>query len=214
MTRFIVVRHGFSVANKAQRFAGYVDTPLTELGKKQAEHVAEYLAANERIDKIIYSGLTRTKQTAAPLAERLGLPLHADTALRELFAGLWENMPYRDINRLFHDDWMTWRFDIGHAQCTKGESIREHYARIENAVHRLAKEHDGQTLFLATHCTPVRVMCAMAAGASWEHFQTIPAPKNASISIFTYDAGTLHSEKESLIAYPSSLSSWRRFPRI
>ena len=212
MTRFIVVRHGFSVANKAQRFAGHVDAPLTELGKKQAEHVAEYLAANEHIDKIIYSGLTRTRQTAAPLGERLGLPLHADTALRELFAGLWENMPYRDINRLFHDDWMTWRFDIGHAQCTKGESIRAHYARIENAVHRLAKEHDGQTLFLATHCTPVRVMSAMAAGIPWEHFQEAPLPVNASIHVFSYENGTLRCEKENIIAFPPSLASWRRFP--
>ena len=214
MTRFIVVRHGFSVANKAQRFAGHVDTPLNELGKKQAEHVAEYLAASERIDKIIYSGLLRTKQTAAPLAERLGLPLHADNALRELFAGLWENMPYDDIDRLFHDDWMTWRFDIGHAQCTGGESIREHYARIEHAVHRLAKEHDGQTLFLATHCTPVRVMSAMAEGIPWERFQDAPPAANASIHVFTYEDGILRCENSNLITYPRTLLSWRRFPHI
>ena len=214
MTRFIVVRHGFSVANKAQHFAGYVDVSLNEIGRKQAEHVAEYLTQNEHIDKIIYSGLLRTRQTAAPIAARLGLPLHEDAALRELFAGLWENMHYAEIDRRFHDDWMTWLFDIAHSRCTGGESIREHYARIEQTIHRLAKEHDGQTLLLVTHCTPARVMSAMAAGVPWERFQTIPAPENASISIFTYDAGTLHSEKESLIAYPSSLSSWRCFPRI
>ena len=214
MTRFIVVRHGFSVANKAQRFAGHVDTPLNEIGKKQAEHVADYLAANERIDKIIYSGLLRTKQTATPVANRLGLPLYEDSALRELFAGLWENMPYGDIDRLFHDDWMTWKFDIARAQCTGGESIRAHYARIERAVHRIAKCHDGQTLLLVTHCTPVRVMSAMATGVPWERFQDAPLAANASIHVFNYDDGVLRCEKSNLIAYPRTLLSWRRFPHI
>ena len=212
MTRFIVVRHGFSVANKALRFAGHVDTPLNEIGKKQAAHVAEYLAANEHIDKIICSGLTRTKQTAAPLIARLGLPLHEDKELRELFAGLWENIPYGDIDRLFHDDWMTWRFDIGHAHCTGGESIREHYARIERAIHRIAKNHDGQALVLVTHFTPVRVMIAMARGIPWQRFAEAPMPANASVQIFTYEDGTLRCEKENLIAYPPALAAWRRAP--
>ena len=212
MTRFIVVRHGFSVANKAQRFAGHVDTPLNEIGQKQAEHVAAYLAENEHIDKIICSGLTRTRQTAAPIVDKLGLPLYEDASLRELFAGLWENMPYGDIDRLFHDDWMTWRFDIAHARCTGGESIREHYARIEHAVHRLAESHDGQTLLLIAHCTPVRVMSAMAAGVPWQHFGEVPLPMNASIHIFTYENSTLQCEKENIIAYPPTLAAWRRFP--
>ena len=214
MTRFIVVRHGFSVANKAKRFAGHVDAPLNVLGKAQAEHVAEYLAANEHIDKVICSGLTRTRQTAAPLVARLGLPLHEDTALREIFAGLWENMPYGDIDRLFHDDWMNWCYDIARSRCTGGESIREHYARIERAVHRIAEDHDGQTLVLVTHCTPVRVMSAMSLGIPWQRFQEAPLPANASVHIFTYENGTLHCEKDNLIAYPPSLDAWRRAPHV
>ena len=214
MTRFIVVRHGFSVANRAQRFAGHVDTPLNEIGKKQAAHVADYLAAHERIDKIIYSGLLRTRQTATPIAERFGLPLHKDTTLLELFAGIWENMPYGDIDRLFHDDWMNWCYDIAHSRCTGGESIREHYGRIERAVHRIAQSHDGQTLLLVTHCTPVRVMRAMTMGIPWDRFQDVPLPANASIHVFTYENGTLHCETENLITYPPTLASWRRFPHV
>ena len=214
MTKLIAVRHGFSVANRAKCFAGHVDTPLNEIGKKQAEHMAAYLVAHERIDKIICSGLLRTRQTAAPIAAHLGLPVHEDASLRELFAGLWENMPYPDVDRLFHDDWMNWCYDIARSRCTGGESIREHYRRIERAVHRIAKAHDGQTLLLVTHCTPVRVMSAMAAGIPWEHFQEAPLPLNASINVFNYENGVLHSEQEGLIAYPSSLSSWRRFPHV
>jgi probable phosphoglycerate mutase len=214
MTRFIVVRHGFSIANKAKCFAGHVDRPLNEIGKAQAAHVAAYLAANERIDKIICSGLTRTRQTAAPIAEHLGLPVHEDASLRELFAGLWENMPYGEIDRLYHDDWMIWCYDIARSRCTGGESIREHYARIERAVHRIAEDHDGQTLLLVTHCTPVRVMCAMAAGVPWERFQDAPPAANASIHVFIYEDGILRCEKSNLITYPRTLLSWRRFPHV
>ena len=213
MTRFIVVRHGFSVANQLCRFAGHVDTPLNEIGKRQAAHVANYLAENEHIDKIIYSGLLRTRQTAAPVAARFSLPLHEDTALCELFAGVWENMSYRDIDHLFHDEWMCWCYDIVNARPTGGESIREHYVRIERTVHRLAKSHDGQTLLLVTHCTPARVMCAMAAGIPWANFQAAPLPANASIHVFTYEGGKLCCEKENLIVYPPTLDSWKRAPR-
>ena len=88
MTRFIVVRHGLSEANKAEVFAGLTDAPLLEKGKLQAEYVAQYLAKGERIDRILYSGLTRTRQTAEPSARALGLPLHAEPGLAEIFAGL------------------------------------------------------------------------------------------------------------------------------
>ena len=43
MTRVIVVRHGESEANRAERFAGSWDVDLTDLGKRQAQLVADYL---------------------------------------------------------------------------------------------------------------------------------------------------------------------------
>ena len=74
MTRIILVRHGQSEANLAHRWAaGATDTKLTALGKKQAELLADYLTAHERIDAIYASPLSRATDTVRPTAERLGL---------------------------------------------------------------------------------------------------------------------------------------------
>lgn len=207
MTRLIVVRHGHSTANKKAVFAGHFDVPLTEIGKKQARFVADYLCAHEKIDKILCSDLTRTKQTAAALARRLGLPVHADTSLREVFAGLWETMPFKEINQIYHKDWMNWRFCFAQARPTGGESIREHYFRITSAVHRIAQENDGKTVVLFTHCTPVRVIRAMSMGLSPERVDEAEFPLNASLAIYCYESGTLYAERTNLIVYPISCST-------
>ncbi len=213
MTRFIVVRHGLSTANKAEIFAAHTDTPLTEQGKQQAEYVAAYLAQTGRVDRIFYSGLTRTKQTAAPSAKLFGLPMQEEKGLIEIFAGLWENLPYKEIDKRYHDDWMRWNYDFSLARPTLGESVREHFIRVERTVHRLAAAHEGETLLLFTHCTPVRVMNAMAAGLPPEQLARAAIPLNASVNVYRYVDGALCVEDKNRITYPLSLSCSKRLPR-
>ena len=43
MTTIIVVRHGQSMANLDDLFAGHTDTPLSPLGQRQAHMTAEYI---------------------------------------------------------------------------------------------------------------------------------------------------------------------------
>ena len=48
------------------------------------------IASGERIAAIYVTTLRRTQQTAAPLAERLGLEPQVEPDLREVFLGEWE----------------------------------------------------------------------------------------------------------------------------
>jgi broad specificity phosphatase PhoE len=84
------VRHGESTANAA----GVIDTSvpgpnLTEVGRQQALAVATALAPND-YDGIYASSMVRTQQTAAPLADILGLPIVVLPGLREIDAGVFE----------------------------------------------------------------------------------------------------------------------------
>lgn len=212
MTKLIIVRHGHSIANDALCFAGITDTPLSTVGIQQAEHVGAYLAANIHIDKIYTSGMTRTVQTAMPTATRLGLPLHTETGLREIFAGLWEALSYKEIKRLYHDDFMVWTFDNSHARCTCGESTRQLYYRIKEAVFRLAEENEGKTLLLVTHSTPLHLLHAIAMGYSPEQTHLAPSQKNASINVFHYENGTLSLKESNLVVYPSHLIRSPKYP--
>ncbi len=75
------VRHGESQANAA----GVISPGL---GSQQAQAVANELAANN-YDGIYASSMIRTQETAAPLADLLGLPIVVLPGLREIDAGVF-----------------------------------------------------------------------------------------------------------------------------
>jgi probable phosphoglycerate mutase len=68
---------------------GHGDPPLAPEGHEQARRVADRLA-DQRIDALYVTTLQRTQQTAAPLAERLGLEVVIEADLREVHLGEWE----------------------------------------------------------------------------------------------------------------------------
>ena len=59
MTTLYIVRHGQSVANLEERFAGHSDFPLTDLGRRQAACAAAYLKEHVRLDAVYASDLSR-----------------------------------------------------------------------------------------------------------------------------------------------------------
>ena len=187
-TRFIMIRHGFSVANNEHRFAGNSDIPLTDLGRAQAEQCAEALK-NERIDSIYASDLSRAFDTAVPVARALGLEITATKSLREIFAGEWEGKTFDQIDREYHDEFAVWKQDIGRARCTGGESPQELSARVLSALAEIAEKHEGKTVCIATHATPIRAVCTAAAGLDACDMAKIPWTANASISLFEYEDG-------------------------
>ena len=92
-TEVLLVRHGSSARSTPEApialVDGKSDPPLSDLGRRQADAVAERLARS-RIDSLFVTPLQRTQQTAGPLARRLGLRPTVIPDLREVFLGIWE----------------------------------------------------------------------------------------------------------------------------
>jgi hypothetical protein len=88
------VRHGQSVGNAANLIDTSVPgTGLTPLGQQQAQTVANALAGQGPFAGIFASQLTRTQQTAAPLAGLLGMNVQALPGLNEIDAGIFNGLP-------------------------------------------------------------------------------------------------------------------------
>ena len=197
----IFVRHGYSVANEEERFAGHSDFPLASLGHEQARLVAEYITKHEKIDKIYSSGLLRTTETVQPTADALSLPIIAEHGLREIFAGEWEGQKFVDIYNNFNDDFSVWLNDLAHVRCTGGESTEELFERVSETIVRLGEKNDGKTLLLSTHATPMRVVDAFASGENFEHIAEHKAPPNASLHIYEYENGKLTKIKTNIVEH-------------
>jgi len=89
-----LVRHGQTEFNRERRLQGHVDSPLTELGMRQAAAVGvllRELTAGEPGWRIVTSPLGRARRTAEIVAEALGVAeVEEDRRLIELSWGAWD----------------------------------------------------------------------------------------------------------------------------
>ena len=205
MTRLIIIRHGQSLANARNLFAGHSDFDLSELGHKQAACAAKYLTEREQIDAIYASDLLRAYHTATPTGERLSLPVIKDEGLREIFGGDWEGMCFTDIAEQYPDEFRVWREDYSHARPVNGEATAEVYDRIVPHICELAQRNDGKTIVLATHATVARAFDAFARGYSKNETGKISFPHNASISIYGYENGRVSIIQTNIVEHLGDL---------
>jgi probable phosphoglycerate mutase len=178
----VLVRHGQSAAFSEDApfplTGGHGDPPLSARGRQQAERVGDRLAG-AGLDAIYVTTLCRTVQTAAPLAERLGLTPRVEAGLREVFLGEWEGGLYRKMvaenhpvaRRMFAEE----RWDV----IPGAESLVAFDGRVRAAIGRLAAAHEGQRVAAFTHGGVIGQVLALASRSRPFAFNTAD---NASIS--------------------------------
>ncbi len=184
----IFVRHGQSEGNLKRNFLGHTDRDLTDLGRSQAEKTAEFLK-DRKIDVIYSSDLMRAFNTSQPLAKIKGLRVIKNENLREIYAGLWEDVNIQTIKETYSKTFEIWQNNIGRATLDEGESVLHLQERIVKEVTKIAKENDGKTVAIFTHATPVRTFFSYVNGKTADEIKDIPWPLNASVSEAVYEDG-------------------------
>jgi broad specificity phosphatase PhoE len=139
VTTLLLVRHGETDWNAEGRLQGQTDRPLNAYGREQAKRLAERLRG-ELIDAVYASDLSRARETAEIVGERLGLTVVLDPDLREKNWGTWEGLTGSERDRIEF----------------VGESTQDHAERILRAVHRIAERHPDQRVLVVTHGGSVR----------------------------------------------------------
>ena len=152
----LLVRHGESAPHvEGTSFPlvdGQGDPPLDPAGVEQAHKVADRLTASgERIADIYVTSLQRTNQTAAPLAERIGITPKVEPDLREVFLGDWEGGELR--LRVIDGDPIADRlFETGRWDVIPGaEAEVDFRARVQHALERIAGQHPDQLVVVVAH---------------------------------------------------------------
>ena len=193
MTTILLIRHGESTANLNNIFAGHFNPDLTQRGQTQAACTARFIADTYKVDAIYSSDLRRAVQTAIPLGNLLQLPINPCDGLREIFAGEWEGQLFYQLKNTHPDAFSVWINDIGNARCPGGESTAELYDRIYQTVLQIAAEHDGQTVAIFTHATPIRCLRCRLSGVPIARMQHLPWESNASVAELAYENGMLRA---------------------
>jgi len=149
-TRIIAIRHGQTAWNAETRMQGQLDTALDAHGRWQAQQLAHALA-QESIDAIVSSDLSRALDTAAPLAQALSLRVQSERGLRERSFGLFQGFAYADIARHWPEEAARWRDRDAAFAPPRGESLNGFYERCVDVAQRLAAQHAGRSVVWVTH---------------------------------------------------------------
>ena len=187
-TRLIFVRHGFSESNRFGLFTGQCDSPLTETGHLQARRAADYLK-DTHIDTVYASPLSRAYDTGLPVAKDRDLELHTHPGLMEIHGGDWHEKPFTELGNLTPEPYRLWQEDLYNSCCPGGESVKDFFDRVTSAVVEIAEENSGKTVCIATHATPIRIICCLAMGLKPQQLNEVPWTPNASINIMDYQDG-------------------------
>ncbi len=190
VTRLFLVRHGQSDGNAAGRFGGHTATPLSELGKKQAEITAEALA-KERINIIYSSDLLRAVQTAEPLARLLDLPIITSADFRERKVGVLEGKTFDESKAEHPNDYYALVNRNIHHVITDGESYRELLKRATNALHEVLRAHYGANIVIFSHTGAICFLTLYLLGAINRRTKTTPwlVTSNCGINRFELRGG-------------------------
>lgn len=101
--QLVLVRH--AQPGRALTTSGPADPELTELGVTQAARVPEvitrFAGGEHRITRVVSSPQRRARDTAAPTAEKLGLPVEVSDGLAEYDRDLPAYIPIEDAKRDF-----------------------------------------------------------------------------------------------------------------
>lgn len=190
-TRFVLVRHGQTEHSAEKRYSGSSDPALTELGEKQAAAVAQAVAAFGQIDAIVASPAQRTQQTAKVCAEALGIDenqIETVDGFREMDFGVFEGLTREEARAGYGEEFGAWEASISKAP-PEGESVAGAHRRVTRARLKLQDAHEGQTVLVVTHMTPIKSVIRQALESGPDTFKHVFLDL-ASISVVEFYGDT------------------------
>jgi broad specificity phosphatase PhoE len=164
VTKLFLVRHGQSAGNAEGRFGGHSATPLSELGRKQAELTAAVLA-REGITAIYSSDLERAMQSAQPLAELCGVAVSATPSFRERNVGVLEGLTFDESRAAHPADYYALVNRNVHHVITNGESYRHLLQRSTGTLWEILRTNQGGRIAIYSHTGAICFLTLFLMGA-------------------------------------------------
>ena len=147
-TKLIIVRHCEAAGNKDRTFQGHTDSEISDKGKIQLD-LLSVRCRNMHIDALYSSPLKRAYATAEAVNRFHHLPIQIEPGLIEINGGEWEGEKWADLPDLYPEQAHNWNCAPWDFKTEKGESMRQVYDRVWEAVCRIVKANPGKTVCIA-----------------------------------------------------------------
>jgi broad specificity phosphatase PhoE len=179
--RLVIVRHGVTDWNREGRWQGRLDPPLSDVGRREASLVAARIAAdpNLRPARVLSSTLARATETAAAIAEAVGVTVEPEPRLVEIGAGEWEGRTHDELAAMDGERYRAWRTTPGYAP-PGGEPIADATDRVRTLLDEL-RASPAWPVLLVSHGGTLRILARLMLAVGAERAENVDID-NASIS--------------------------------
>jgi len=194
-TRFCLIRHGETDWNRERRLQGHLDIPLNQQGMAQAERLANALLRQQlQFAALHVSELTRARQTAAAISQRLDLPLQTHRELKERHYGAFQGRTFDEAREHIPQVYRLHKERDLHFDLQGGESLLAFQQRIMHCMQQLAEQYAGQQILVVSHGGVLEMVYRTASGKGLSGARDFPIP-NAALNWVSYQDGNWHIEK-------------------
>ena len=191
MTTFYICRHGQTENNKNKRLSGWIDTPLTEDGIKNAASSAEKLR-DIKFDKIISSDLGRAFITAYLISRKLGYTsdIELSKGLREINYGDLANLPYSGAESVYP---VLSAIENTNYIPPQGESLAQMQQRVLACISAISQDNPDKTILLSCHDGTINAVLASFTNRDIGDVDADNTNPHDFVAKFVYDNGRIIS---------------------
>ncbi|MCL4362339.1 MAG: 2,3-bisphosphoglycerate-dependent phosphoglycerate mutase [Candidatus Parvarchaeota archaeon] len=203
MAQLCLLRHGESLWNKENRFTGWVDVPLTDFGREQAEKAGQSIKKEGIQFQVAYTSvLDRAIETLEIVMKEIQqkIPVIKDSALNERMYGDLQGLNKADTAKKYGEEQVhIWRrsYDI---KPPNGESLEDTQKRtipfFLNCIMTDIKE--GKNVLVSAHGNSLRSIVMYLDNLSKEQVLSLELPTGLPI-IYTFTSDGKVIEKKELL---------------
>ncbi len=203
MAQLCLLRHGESLWNKENRFTGWVDVPLTDFGREQAEKAGLSIKKEGIQFQVAYTSvLDRAIETLEIVMKEIQqkIPVIKDSALNERMYGDLQGLNKADTAKKYGEEQVhIWRrsYDI---KPPNGESLEDTQKRtipfFLNCIMTDIKE--GKNVLVSAHGNSLRSIVMYLDNLSKEQVLSLELPTGLPI-IYTFTSDGKVIEKKELL---------------
>lgn len=169
MTNLYIVRHGETELNRNKVYQGWIDSKLTEEGKKQCGELRNKLKGIA-FDVVITSPLRRAVDSAEIIIGSESKELILCDGFKELNFGQWDAMNYKDIEKAYPEEWKLWSEDWVNYTIPGGENFNMFYERVRISLFEILHKYRDKTVLLVAHEGTLKIITILLLKLNLEHY--------------------------------------------
>jgi probable phosphoglycerate mutase len=167
-----LIRHGLTLANRENRFAGRSLEPLCKDGISQLEELGKRLRTIN-LDHIFTGPLPRTVQSAEIIGRSCDVDVEIRQELNEIYLPHWDGLTKDEIRRQYGRQYPTWLENPAGFAVPGCETLADVQQRAVNLTRQILRDLPDKNILLVTHLIVGRCLVLFDQGLGLDRFRSI-----------------------------------------